>query len=103
MVLTHGVSHPAPHPTAEGADISRRRKYLVSASIRSLPPDNHPDERPSSAAKLSIVLEPAPIATIGELVRDLAGAILIAVSGRTQALRKDGRQKISQGESHPPG
>lgn len=75
----------------------------MSASIRSRPPDNHPDERPSSAAKLSIVLQPAPIATIGDLVRDLAGAVLIAVSDRIQALRKDGHHKISQGESHPPG
>jgi hypothetical protein len=82
---------------------ARRRKYLVSMSIRPLAPDNPPDERPSSAARLSIVLEAAPIASTGELVHDLAGAILIAVSGRTSARRKDSRQKISQGGSHPPG
>jgi hypothetical protein len=93
----------AAAPTTEGADTGPRRKYLVSAPIGPLPPGNHPDERPSSAATLSIVLEPARIATIGELVRDLAGAIFIAVSGGTPARRKDSRQKISQDGSRPAG
>jgi hypothetical protein len=75
----------------------------VSGFIRPLPPDNHPDEQPTSSAKLSIVLEPAPGATVGELTRNLARAILIAVSGHTSARRKDNRRKISQGQLHPPG
>jgi hypothetical protein len=66
----------------------------VSEFIRPLPPDNypglpdsHPDDEPTPAAELSIVLEPAPSASIGELMRGLAAAIPIAVSGRIRALR----------------
>jgi hypothetical protein len=80
----------------------------VSEFIRPLPPDNHlgpPDGHPhdgaTPSANLSIVLEPAPDATIGELVRSLITAITIAVSGRTR--RKDVRRRISPGQPHPPG
>lgn len=68
----------------------------MSAFIRPLPPDNYPDEQPTPSAELSIVLEPAPHTTIGELTRNLATAILIAMSGRTPAQRKGNRRKISQ-------
>ena len=75
----------------------------MSAFIRPLPPDDYPDEQPSSSATLSIVLEPAPAATIGELVRNLATAMLTAVSGRTLARRKGYREKVPPGEPPPPG
>jgi hypothetical protein len=68
----------------------------VSASNRHPPLDNYPDERPTGSARLSIMLEPAPVATIGELLRDLATAILIALSGRTRARRNDNRRKARQ-------
>ena len=55
----------------------------MSASNRHPPLDNYPDEQPTGSARLSIMLEPAPVATMGELLRDLATAILIALSGRT--------------------
>jgi hypothetical protein len=64
-------------------------KYPVSEFIWPLLPDNYPDEQPTSAAELSIVLEPVPGATIGGLARDLAMAILSAVSGQTSAQRRD--------------
>jgi hypothetical protein len=67
----------------------------VSAFIGPLSPDNYPDEQPTSAAKLSIVLELIPGATIGELMRDLATAIRIAASDRTSARRNNNRRKIS--------
>jgi len=67
----------------------------MSAFIGPLPPDNRPDEQPTAAAKLSIVLESIPGATIGELMRDLATAIRIAVSGHTSAKRGGNRWKIS--------
>jgi hypothetical protein len=72
----------------------------VSASNRRPPPDDYPDEQPTGSARLSIMVEPAPVATIGELLRDLATAILIAVSGRTRARRNDNRRKTPQ--THPP-
>jgi hypothetical protein len=63
----------------------------VSEFIRPLPqdndlgpPDGHLDDEPTRSAELHIVLEPVPDATIGELVRSLVTAILIAVSGRTR-------------------
>ena len=68
----------------------------MSASNRHPPLDNYPDERPTDSARLSIMLEPAPFATIGELLRDLATAILIALSGRTRARRNDNRRKARQ-------
>ena len=74
----------------------------MSEFIRPPPPDNHPDEQPTSSARLSIVLEPAPSATCGELVRNLASAILVTMSGRT-ARAGGNRRKISQGQPHPPG
>ena len=64
----------------------------MSASNRHPPLDNYPDEQPTGSARLSIMFEPAPVATIGELLRDLATAILIAVSGRTRARRNDNRR-----------
>jgi hypothetical protein len=75
----------------------------VSASNRRLPLDNYPDEQPTSSAELLIVLELVPVATIGEALRNLATAILNAVSGRTSAQRKDNRQTTSQDQLHPPG
>jgi hypothetical protein len=75
----------------------------VSAFIRPLPPDNHADEQPSPSAELSVVVEPAPDATIGELARNLATAILNAVSDRIFARPKDSRRKISQRQPSPPG
>jgi len=74
----------------------------VSASNRRLPLDNYPDEQPTSSAELLIVVEPAPAATVSEALRNLATAILDAVSGRTSAQRKDNRQKIPPGHVHPP-
>jgi hypothetical protein len=68
-----------------------------------LSPGNYPDEQPTSSAKLSIGLEPAPAPTIGEAMRDLATAMLTALSGRSAARRKENRWKISQGQPHPPG
>jgi hypothetical protein len=81
----------------------------VSEFNRSLPPDNylgpqdsHPHDGPTPSAELSIVLEPAPDATIGELVRSLVTAIFTTVSGRTSARRKDVRRRNSPGQPHPP-
>ena len=68
----------------------------MSASNRHPPLGNYPDERPTDSARLSIMLKPAPVATIGELLRDLATAILIALSGRTRARRNDNRQEARQ-------
>ena len=75
----------------------------MSASNRRLPLDNYPDEQPTSSAELLIVVEPAPAATVSEALRNLATAILDAVSGRTSAQRKDNRQTTSQDQMHPPG
>jgi hypothetical protein len=57
----------------------------VNEFIRPLSADSHQVDEPTSSAELSIVLELAPGATIGELVRSLAMAVLIAVSDRTSA------------------
>jgi len=68
----------------EGADASQKEEVTpVSEFIWPLPPDDHPDEQPTSSAELSIVPEAVPGATIGELVRDLALAIFNALSGHT--------------------
>ena len=65
----------------------------MTASNRRPPLDDYPDEQPTGLARLSIMVEPAPAATIGELLRDLATTIFIAVSGRTRARRNDNRRK----------
>jgi hypothetical protein len=75
----------------------------VSEFIRPLSPASHEDDEPTPAAELSIVLELAPGATIGELMRSLATAILIAMSGGTSTERKDNRRKASQSRLRPPG
>jgi hypothetical protein len=75
----------------------------VNEFIGPLSADSHHDDEPTSSAELSIVLELAPSATIGELVRSLATAILIAMSGRTSAGHRGNRRKTSQGQLHPPG
>jgi hypothetical protein len=67
------------------------------------PPDSHPHDGPTPSAELSIVLEPAPRATIGELVRSLITAILVTVSDRTSARRKDVHRRNSPGQRRPPG
>jgi hypothetical protein len=74
----------------------------VNEFIRPLSTDSHQDDEPTSLAELSIVLELAPGATIGELVRSLAAAILIPMGGRTPGHRGN-RRRTSQGQSHPPG
>ena len=71
--------------------------------IRPLSADSHADDEPTSLAELSIVLELAPGATIGELVRSLARAIFIAIGDRISAGRRGNRRRISQGPLHPPG
>jgi len=75
----------------------------VNESIKPLSADSHQDDEPTSLAELSIVLELAPGATIGELVRCLAKAILIAMGGRISAVRRGNRRKTSQRQLHPPG
>jgi hypothetical protein len=92
MVLTNGPVIRRHTRRRKEPIQARRRNYLVSASNRHPPLDNCPDEQPTGSARLSIMFEPAPVATIGELLRDLATAILIAVSGRTRARRNDNRR-----------
>ena len=74
----------------------------MSASNRGLPLDSYPDEQPTPSAELLIVVELAPVATIGEALRNLVTAISNAVSGRTSAQREDNQQKTPQSQPHPP-
>ena len=67
------------------------------------PPDSHPHDGPTPSAELSIVLEPAPDATVGELVRSLVTAIRVTMSGRTSARRKHVDRRNSPGQPRPPG
>ena len=71
--------------------------------IRPLSADSHADDEPTSLAELSIVLELAPGATIGELVRSLANALLIAMGDRISAERRSNRRRTPQDQLHPPG
>ena len=71
--------------------------------IRPLSADSRADDEPTSLAELSIVLELAPGATIGELARSLAKAIFIAVGDRIPAGGRGNRRRTSQGQLHPPG
>ena len=80
----------------------------MSEFIRPLPLDKYPgptdsqlDDEPTPSARLSIVLEPYPGATIGEPVRSLVTAILSAMSGLSAPRHSGNHRKIPQ--MHPPG
>src|SRR5437868_15096108 len=99
MVLTHGPVIRRHALGTEGADQPEGGSTPVNEFIRPLSADS---DEPTSSAELSIVLELAPGATIGELVRGLAKAILIALNGRTSDGHRDNRCETSQGQPHPP-
>lgn len=61
------------------------------------------DDEPTSWAELSIVLELASGATVGELVRGLAKAMLIAMGDRISAGRGGNHRRTPPGQLHPPG
>jgi hypothetical protein len=91
-------------PKGRREPTSQKEEVLpVNEFIRPLSADSHQDDEPTSSAELSIVLELAPGATIGELVCRLAKAILIALSDCTSAGHRGNRRKTSQGQLHLPG
>ena len=61
------------------------------------------DDEPTSWAELSIVPELASGATVGELVRGLAKAMLIAMGDRISAGRGGNHRRTPPGQLHPPG
>ena len=88
MVLTYGPVIRRHAQRREGADQSEGGSTPVNEFIRPLSADSHQDDGPTSLAELSIVLELTPGATVGELVRSLATAILIAMGDRISAGRR---------------
>jgi hypothetical protein len=103
MVLTHGPVIRRHAQRTEGADQSEGGSTPVNEFIRPLSPDSHQDDEPTSLAELSIVLELAPGATVGELVRSLATAILITRGDRISAGRRGKSPEDPSGPLHPPG
>ena len=80
-------------PRGRREPTSQKEEVPVNEFIRPLSADSHQDDEPTSSAELSIVLELAPSATIGELVRSLATAIHIAMSGHTSAGHRGNRRE----------
>src|SRR5262249_41073303 len=103
MVLTHGPVIRRHARGTEGADQSEGGSTPVDEFIRLLSADSHADDEPTSLAELSIVLELAPGATVGELARSLAKAIPIAMGDRILGGGGGNCRRTSQGQLHPPG
>ena len=95
MVLTHGPVIRRHAQGTKGADRSEGGSTPVNEFIRPLSADSHADDEPTSLAELSIVLELAPGATIGELARSLAKAILIAMGDRIPAGQRQPPEDLS--------